>query len=68
MLQEATDSVTSVAIHEHLIVTGSVDGSTRTYDLRQGQLRSDLFDRQSSPTSRPYLHVPADMSAYMPGV
>lgn len=45
ILEEARDSVTSVAIRGHFIVTGSVDGFARTYDIRRGELRTDFFDR-----------------------
>ncbi|KAL7748056.1 WD repeat-containing protein 83 [Sorochytrium milnesiophthora] len=35
-LSEAKDSVASVAIREHEIATGSIDGHVRRYDLRMG--------------------------------
>lgn len=47
ILEEARDSVMSVAIRGHLIVTGSVDGYVRSYDIRKGELRTDFFDRGS---------------------
>lgn len=37
-LFDAADSVSSVHVHEHKIVTGSVDGCVRIYDLRMGLL------------------------------
>lgn len=40
----------SIAIRGHLIVTGCVDGYVRTYDIRQGELRTDFFDRESVAT------------------
>ena len=43
ILDEAHDSVTSVKISTTEIITGSVDGHVRTYDLRMGQLRSDYL-------------------------
>lgn len=51
VLEEAKDSITSLAIRSHLIVTGSVDGHVRTYDVRQGEMRIDLFDRRSPLSS-----------------
>ncbi|SPO24672.1 uncharacterized protein UTRI_01638_B [Ustilago trichophora] len=42
-LKEATDAVTSLAVREDRIYSGSVDGVLRCYDLRCGQLRSDTF-------------------------
>ena len=45
ILTEAKDSITSLSINGVHIVSGSVDGQVRWYDLRQGELRSDTFDR-----------------------
>ncbi|KAF8322286.1 nuclear mRNA splicing protein [Clavulina sp. PMI_390] len=42
-LEDARDSVTTVCITPTEIISGSVDGHVRTYDLRQGQLRSDYI-------------------------
>lgn len=50
ILENAKDSITSLVIQNHVIVTGSVDGHVRTYDIRQGELRTDLFDRKYSPS------------------
>mgnify|MGYP001588586432 FL=1 len=47
VLEEAKDSVTSLVVQGHLVITGSVDGFVRTYDIRQGELRTDFFDRSS---------------------
>ena len=47
ILGSAKDSVTSLAIKNHIIVAGSVDGKARTYDVRMGELREDFFDRAS---------------------
>lgn len=47
VLDQAKDSITCLLIVGHLILTGSVDGYIRTYDVRQGELRTDFFDRQS---------------------
>lgn len=46
VLQDAKDSITSVILGREEIVTGSVDGSVRTYDLRMGMLRTDYYDRE----------------------
>ena len=40
-LNDASDSVTSVVATPSSIITSSVDGKVRTYDLRAGQLRED---------------------------
>jgi len=44
-LDEAKDSVTSVQVKDYEIITGSVDGRLRTYDLRAGQLTADVVGR-----------------------
>ncbi|KAI9151029.1 hypothetical protein H9P43_009644 [Blastocladiella emersonii ATCC 22665] len=43
VLGEAKDSVTTVSICEHWILTGSVDGRVRTYDLRFGTTTVDTI-------------------------
>jgi mitogen-activated protein kinase organizer 1 len=40
-MDDARDSVTSVFISSYEIITGSVDGCVRTYDIRAGELRTD---------------------------
>jgi len=40
-LTDARDSVTSVFISQYEILTSSVDGSVRNYDIRAGRLRTD---------------------------
>lgn len=45
VLEDAKDSVTSVQIKNFEIITGSVDGRLRTYDLRAGQLSTDVVGR-----------------------
>ncbi|KAF8342211.1 nuclear mRNA splicing protein [Cantharellus anzutake] len=42
-LDEASDSVACVYVSAAEIVTGSVDGHVRTYDIRKGELRSDYL-------------------------
>lgn len=41
ILDEGRDSITSIHINTTEIITGSVDGHIRTYDIRKGELRSD---------------------------
>ncbi|GAA6014981.1 hypothetical protein JCM10207_008692 [Rhodosporidiobolus poonsookiae] len=45
VLDESRDSITSIRIYEHLIMTGCVDGYVRTYDLRMGLMKADFFDQ-----------------------
>ncbi|KII92845.1 hypothetical protein PLICRDRAFT_103445 [Plicaturopsis crispa FD-325 SS-3] len=42
-LDEARDAVQTIHIGSTTIITGSVDGHVRTYDLRMGELRSDFL-------------------------
>ena len=43
VLDDAKDSVPSLDVSDHEILTGSVDGYVRCYDLRVGQLRTDCI-------------------------
>lgn len=43
VLDDAKDSVSSIAIVEHQIFTGSTDGRLRRYDLRMGMLSVDVI-------------------------
>ena len=45
VLEEARDAVQTIHIGPTTIITGSVDGHVRTYDLRKGELRSDFIGR-----------------------
>ena len=48
--KEAKDAVMCLATtkrQSHLVTTGSVDGCVRTYDLRMGELRTDVIDGRS---------------------
>lgn len=42
-LDGSTDSITALAKTEHCILTASVDGAVRIYDLRKGCLQTDLI-------------------------
>jgi hypothetical protein len=48
ILDEARDTVQTIHVAPTFITTGSVDGHTRTYDLRKGELRSDFLGREYS--------------------
>jgi len=50
VLDEARDSVSSLHVLGHEIVTGSVDGRVRLYDLRMGMLHVDVLGRMSTFT------------------
>ncbi|RKP24322.1 nuclear mRNA splicing protein [Syncephalis pseudoplumigaleata] len=41
VLKDAKDSVASLVVSSHEVLTGSVDGKVRCYDLRMGQLSTD---------------------------
>ncbi|TFK79655.1 nuclear mRNA splicing protein [Polyporus arcularius HHB13444] len=43
VLDEARDAVQALHVGGSYIVTGSVDGHVRTYDLRMGELRTDFL-------------------------
>jgi mitogen-activated protein kinase organizer 1 len=43
VLDEARDAITCVAVRGPEVVTGSVDGRVRTYDVRMGQCTTDVF-------------------------
>ncbi len=45
VLEEARDSVSGVCVVGHEIVTGSVDGRMRVYDLRMGMVFVDVIGR-----------------------
>ncbi|KAG7380398.1 hypothetical protein PHYPSEUDO_007253 [Phytophthora pseudosyringae] len=44
ILDDFTDSVTSMVLTDHEIIAGCVDGIVRTYDLRAGQLFCEHID------------------------
>ena len=45
LLEEARDSVQALYVGSSRIMSGSVDGHVRTYDLRKGELRADYIGR-----------------------
>lgn len=50
VLEEARDAVQTIHVGPTFIITGSVDGHVRTYDLRKGELRADYIGRECPPT------------------
>ncbi|KAH9917886.1 nuclear mRNA splicing protein [Epithele typhae] len=42
-LEDARDTVQTLHVGHHYILTGSVDGHVRAYDLRMGELRTDFI-------------------------
>lgn len=44
-LEEARDSIQALYVGSSRIMSGSVDGHVRTYDLRKGELRADYIGR-----------------------
>ena len=49
ILDEARDSISTLSILEHEIISGSVDGRVRSYDMRMGMVHVDFIGR-ISPT------------------
>lgn len=47
ILDDARDAVQTISISSTTILTGSIDGHVRTYDLRKGELRSDYIGRKN---------------------
>lgn len=45
ILEEARDAIQTIHVGSTTIITGSIDGHVRTYDLRKGELRSDFIGR-----------------------
>lgn len=43
ILDEARDAIQTIHVGASQIITGSVDGNMRTYDLRMGELRTDFL-------------------------
>lgn len=59
-LEEARDSVQTLYIGPTIIMSGSVDGHVRTYDLRKGEFRADYIGRMHLRTLRD-LHLPLNL-------
>lgn len=55
VLEEARDSVSSVQVTDWEILTGSVDGRLRVYDLRMGMISTDLVGSESSALEDVYI-------------
>ena len=55
VLEEARDSVSSLHVVGHEIVTGCVDGRVRVYDLRMGMMFVDVIGRMYSHVSLPWV-------------
>lgn len=51
VLDEAKDSVTSIQVSDHEILTGSADGYFRRYDLRTGRMHADFIGKAVSSVS-----------------
>ena len=49
-LEEAKDAIQTLHVGPTYMMTGSVDGHVRTYDLRKGELRTDFIGRTSLST------------------
>ena len=49
VLEEARDAIQTIHVGPTFIITGSVDGHVRTYDLRKGELRADYVGRVCPP-------------------
>ena len=45
VFEEAKDSISSLGVVGHEVVTGSVDGRVRVYDLRMGMVYVDVVGR-----------------------
>ncbi|KAL8700043.1 MAG: hypothetical protein Q9201_005666 [Fulgogasparrea decipioides] len=51
VFEDSKDSVSSLHVLGHEIVTGSVDGKMRLYDLRMGMMYVDTIGRKNNPQS-----------------
>lgn len=43
ILSEARDSISALFVLDHEIVTGSIDGRVRSYDIRMGIMSEDVI-------------------------
>ena len=62
VLDEARDSISAIHIGSTEIITGSVDGYVRTYDLRKGAITSDYL---GSKHRNLHLVIPIFMQIYL---
>jgi mitogen-activated protein kinase organizer 1 len=46
ILDEAKDAIQTLHVGASQIISGSVDGNLRVYDLRMGELRTDFLGRE----------------------
>ena len=46
IMDEAKDSISSITVSDFEILTGSVDGYIRRYDMRNGMLHADCIGRK----------------------
>ncbi len=58
VFEDSKDSVSSLHVLGHEIVTGSVDGKLRLYDLRMGMVYADTIGRKQLPLCTISLHPP----------
>ena len=64
VLSEAKDSISSVCVVEHEIMSGSIDGRVRVYDLRMGMVYIDVIGRECAPLH--YIHLPSPPLSFPP--
>ena len=62
VLPEAKDSISSVCVVEHEIMSGSIDGRVRVYDLRMGMVYIDVIGRECAPLH----HYPSPPPSHSP--
>lgn len=46
VLTDATDSISDIVLHETELITSSIDGCIRTYDIRRGVITTDSCTRK----------------------
>lgn len=65
-LEESGDSVSSLDVLGHEIVTGSVDGIMRLYDLRMGKIYADVLGRKKKTPPNPKTPCPKPTIFFFP--
>ena len=65
IMDEATDSISSIQVSDHEILAGSLDGKVRRYDIRNGRMVSDEMASEYNqtflqilPGSKPHTFYP----------